>query len=414
MKITNRISTYISFVLLSNQIIYNYNVVNSFCIKSINNAQTRNNINKLSLSSLKSYNDGLNEEENHFEFNGNNNKLNRRSMIQKAISTTTVGLLSSLSTNTQPANAAIGSMYEYSNTNAILQGITINVADISQQTSMINFLTQSFTGFKILRQGTIDSVTDTWVGFGPEELTVPKDYEFGVNSFAMYGGHASIHIRYDSQSSNVYFRGPGTDVLGDNIAFLQVGVESYKISKIQENNGNILDAFGHVNVISPVGLPVRAIVGIWPDPMMFIAINCIDVKESKSFYEQLGFTEQPYPYARPSLGTTPFEPMQPKKSSYLSPSNNGMGILLLPINDGSKKKIKNVTPNPVLNSLNIVYNPNNENSDSSSSNDSLRYVDPSGVPISFVSQNVFSAEERVTRIVEKKEERVTKIVEMIE
>ena len=53
--------------------------------------------------------------------------------------------------------------------------------------------------------------------------------------------------------------------------------------------------------------------------------------------------------------------MQPKKSSYLSPSNNGMGILLLPINDGSKKKIKNVTPNPVLNSLNIVYNPNNEN-----------------------------------------------------
>ena len=79
-----------------------------------------------------------------------------------------------------------------------------------------------------------------------------------------------------------------------------------------------------------------------------------------------------------------------------------MGILLLPINDGgSKKKIKNITPNPVLNSLTIVYNPNNNDSDSSGSTDSLRVVDPSGVPVSFISQNAFSAEERVTRIAEK-------------
>jgi hypothetical protein len=58
------------------------------------------------------------------------------------------------------------------------------------------------------------------------------------------------------------------------------------------NGGNILDAYGLVNVVSPCGLPMRGIVGISPDPMMFVAINCQDVQQSKAFYEQLGFVEQ--------------------------------------------------------------------------------------------------------------------------
>ncbi len=57
--------------------------------------------------------------------------------------------------------------------------------------------------------------------------------------------------------------------------------------------GNILDAYGWVNVISPCGLPVRAIVGIRPDPIMFLAVNCVDVKKSEEFYyEKLGFVRQ--------------------------------------------------------------------------------------------------------------------------
>ena len=56
--------------------------------------------------------------------------------------------------------------------------------------------------------------------------------------------------------------------------------------------GNILDAYGLVNVVSPSGLPMRGIVGISPDPIMLVAINCANVKESAAFYETLGFTEQ--------------------------------------------------------------------------------------------------------------------------
>jgi len=40
------------------------------------------------------------------------------------------------------------------------------------------------------------------------------------------------------------------------------------------------------------GLPVRGIVGIRPDPMMFVGINCEDVAASKAFYEKLGFVQQ--------------------------------------------------------------------------------------------------------------------------
>ena len=58
------------------------------------------------------------------------------------------------------------------------------------------------------------------------------------------------------------------------------------------SGGKIIDAYGLVNVVSPSGLPFRGIVGITPDPLMLVAVNCKDVKESKAFYEQLGFVEQ--------------------------------------------------------------------------------------------------------------------------
>ena len=56
--------------------------------------------------------------------------------------------------------------------------------------------------------------------------------------------------------------------------------------------GKILDAYGLVNVVSPSGLPMRGIVGISPDPIMFVAINSADVQKSREFYEKLGLVEQ--------------------------------------------------------------------------------------------------------------------------
>jgi hypothetical protein len=69
-------------------------------------------------------------------------------------------------------------------------------------------------------------------------------------------------------------------------------VPTYRISQMVAAGGNIIDAYGLVNVISPCGLPMRGIVGISPDPIMFVAINCKKVKESVAYYQQLGFVEQ--------------------------------------------------------------------------------------------------------------------------
>jgi hypothetical protein len=232
------------------------------------------------------------------------------------------------------ANAAVGSLPEFRDTNAILQSITINAIDKSQFDDTIAFFTGgAFEGMKVLRErntpvasaamsGIDDSnnnnnnmVQEAWLGFGPETLSIPSTFTLPVSSFSQYGGHASIHVKYDpqllasssSQSSSetiatpsqpqYYQRSPGefnnAPPTGDNIAYLQLGVPAYRISQMVKHYGNILDAYGWVNVISPCGLPIRAIVGIRPDPIMFLAVNCVDVKKSEEFYyERLGFVRQ--------------------------------------------------------------------------------------------------------------------------
>lgn len=296
-----------------------------------------------------------------------------------------------------PASAAVGSLPEYADTNAVLQGVTVDVADQSQQDAMVEFLKTGFD-FKVLRRRQAGSVTETWLGFGPEQLSIPERFTLPVSSFAEYGGHSSINIRYDAKTMDAFYK-KGDNAPGNNVAYLQVGVPQYRISQMVKSGGNILDAFGIVDVVSPCGLPMRGIIGISPDPIMFIALNCQDVQATKTFYEQLGFVEQEYPYARPSKGLGQFEPPQPKNSVYMSPSKNSMGVLLLPL--AKKKKI---TPNPVLRSLNIVYTPS-EGSDVTSASEDTFIQDPTGAGIMFMSSSKFDREERATTIKQTEEQK---------
>ena len=74
-----------------------------------------------------------------------NEGATRRSFVLQGL-----GAMAAIS-NVRPSVAAVGSLPEFADTNAILQGLTVNVADPSQQKSMIEFLTQGF-GFEVLRQ----------------------------------------------------------------------------------------------------------------------------------------------------------------------------------------------------------------------------------------------------------------------
>lgn len=316
-----------------------------------------------------------------------------------------LGVLTSVTTaitTRSPSFAAVGSLPELADTNAILQGVTVAVADKSQLDSMVAFLQDGF-GFTLLRQRIQGTVEEVWLGFGPEQLDIPTDFIVPVSSFAKYGGHASVHLVYDSQTSKPLYRIGDSSPPGDNVAYLQVGVPGYRISQIQKNGGEITDAYGHVDVISPAGLPFRGIVGFAPDPIMFVAINCVNVAASQAFYEQLGFIAQSeVSYARPSKGTTVFEPAPPPKSVYMAPTPNGMGVLLIP----TKNKKKAIIANPVVQALNIVYEPasaiaGEETTGGRGGGEPVdappSLFDPSGVPIQFTPVRQFEAEERMTR-----------------
>jgi len=322
-----------------------------------------------------------------------------------------------MSTPVPPANAAVGSLPEFDDANAVLQGLTVRVADQSQQDSMIAFMTEGF-GCRVLRERVRGSVHETWLGYGPERMSVPSEFRIGVSSFDEYGGHASVHLVYDSQSKSVlYNAGVDPDPPGDNVAYLQLGVPSYRISAMVKNGGAVLDAYGLISVVSPAGLPIRGVVGSVPDPIMYVALNCADVESSKAFYRQHGFVERAnVPYARPSNGTTIFEPAPPSNAAYMSPSRNCMGVLLLPVVANNQRRRRRrqkttVTPNPVVDSLNVVYTPSTTTTTSGVGGGDAEEVkrrqqpeadvdpvtDPSGVVITFTPYSKFEAEEKQTR-----------------
>jgi hypothetical protein len=270
---------------------------------------------------------------------------------------------------------------------------------------MIGFLVEGFDCQVLRKRIRDEGIEETWLGYGPEQLDVPQDFVLPVSSFARYGGHASVRVVYDSATKEPLYR-VGADLSpGNNVAYLQISVPNYRISKILSNGGVIQDAYGLVSVVSPSGLPVRGVVGLWPDPLMLVAINCRSVPASASFYRQLGFAEAPVPYSRPSMGTTVFEPSPPPGAVYMSPcATGGMGVLLLP----TAKKNAAITPNRAVQSLNLVYTPSSTPGDASASEAGGRggtgapappatAVDPSGVSISFQPVSDFQEEERVTR-----------------
>jgi len=323
----------------------------------------------------------------------------RRSILKNTLLTTTCAILSTQILSNKPANAAIGTLPEFADTNAIFQSVTIDVTDKKQFDDTVEFFTNGFDGCKVLRERGGDGggvVKEVWLGFGPETPNIPPSFTLPVSAFSEYGGHSSIHLRYDPFATTLLYKRSSGEfnnepAPGDNIAYLQLGVPQYRISQMVKYGGNVIDAYGWVNVVSPAGLPVRSIVGIRPDPIMFLALNCVDVTKSEEFYAKLGFVRQEFPYARPNQGQGQFEPPQPPKSVYVAPSPNSMGILLLQ----NKNRRKAIVPNPVLRSVNVVYAPPDGDSGDAVNLDP-QTADPSSVPISFIPQNYLEKEIKTT------------------
>ena len=86
------------------------------------------------------------------------------------------------------------------------------------------------------------------LGFGPEDLNVPLGFVLPVSSFGEYGGQTSLHVRCNpapprgGTTMTTYARSPGeynnAPAPGDNVAYLQLGVPTYRISQMVEYGGN--------------------------------------------------------------------------------------------------------------------------------------------------------------------------------
>jgi hypothetical protein len=87
--------------------------------------------------------------------------LGRREMIKNtSVFLSSISALSITTSSQSAAVAEVGTIPEFANMNAILQGITINVADLSQQEAMINFLINAFD-CKVLRKQIRGTVEET-------------------------------------------------------------------------------------------------------------------------------------------------------------------------------------------------------------------------------------------------------------
>ncbi|MGK3759013.1 MAG: hypothetical protein ACI8RD_011330 [Bacillariaceae sp.] len=84
----------------------------------------------------------------------------RREMITKATALASVSFLPALCGSPRISSAAVGSLPELANSNAYVQGLTINVADSVQQKQMIDFLVNGFS-CEVLRQRNQDTIEET-------------------------------------------------------------------------------------------------------------------------------------------------------------------------------------------------------------------------------------------------------------
>jgi hypothetical protein len=80
----------------------------------------------------------------------------RRSILTSAVS----GAILLSGIFPEPAHAVVGTLPELADTNAIVQGVTIDVVDKAQQDNMIKFLVNGFD-FQVLRKRIKDSVEET-------------------------------------------------------------------------------------------------------------------------------------------------------------------------------------------------------------------------------------------------------------
>ncbi|CAM9711483.1 unnamed protein product [Choristocarpus tenellus] len=225
------------------------------------------------------------------------------------------------------SSPAIGDLFETQNQTRFAQHVVVNVPDMDRA---LDFYVKGL-GMQILRTRVVERTNTTFVGFGPEALSVPPDFRPGVSTFNSYGGHFSIELNAlkktgnaeDIEADDVFYDA------GTGVQYIQIAVDNYRISKVVANGGTVLSGFGYLEVVAPGGLRLNILSGERRDPPMFVAVKVRDMKKAIKWYtEVLGMSQLAYPLAR--VKDSPYEPEQPKNSVFMAFDGDSTGMLLIP------------------------------------------------------------------------------------
>lgn len=231
--------------------------------------------------------------------------------------------------------SAIGELFEFKQQARFAQHATVQVPDMA---AALRFFVQG-VGMEVIRTRAGPQFNTTVVGFGPEALQVPPDFVFGVSSMRSYGGHFTLELNSQKEVGGGgeedvdFFYDPG-----NGVQFVQIAVESYRISQVIKAGGIVESGYGFLQVLAPGGLRIKLLAGERRDPPMFVGVKVKDMKRSIKWYTDIaGMSVLPYPKAR--APGSPFEPDQPKNSVFMAYEGEAFGVLLLPAEKG-----ENVNP----------------------------------------------------------------------
>ncbi|CAN0185845.1 unnamed protein product [Ectocarpus sp. 12 AP-2014] len=233
------------------------------------------------------------------------------------------------------AAEAIGDLYEFKDQARFAQHATLQVPDMA---AALKFYVDG-VGMKVIRTRAGPLFNTTVVGFGPEALEVPPSFVFGVSSTNGYGGHFTLELNSQKEEEGAAENGEeDVDFFydpGNGVQFLQIAVDSYRISQVVKAGGIIESGYGYLQVLAPGGLRLKLLSGSRRDPPMFLAVKVKDMKRSVQWYTDVaGMAKFPFPRAREA--GSPFEPEQPAGSVFMAYEGEAFGVVLIPAGKGDR------------------------------------------------------------------------------
>jgi len=122
--------------------------------------------------------------------------VDRHGFLQRLGVAAAAGVLGGSSSSTTgplslpPAARAIGELAEWAPDQRFTQHLVVNVPDMA---SALSFYMDGLQ-MQVLRSRIVDGQNSTFVGFGPETLTMPGDFIPGVSAFGSYGAHFALEL----------------------------------------------------------------------------------------------------------------------------------------------------------------------------------------------------------------------------